>query len=534
MIAAVALLMPMLSCGLSPHEQASFSHRASLGHQASFSHQAGLGHQASLSIDKSADKASAGLGDIITYTFRITNTDNVTVDNVTLEDSKLWTTPRSIGSLGPGDNITVSDNYTVVLDDFTNFPSPLTNTANVTGTDANGNSVSAVASASVDLNDYTRTIVVTKTATPNPASLGDTITYTYTVTNTGQVTTDNLTLIDDKLGAISLDKTTLIPGETANSTGSYTHDVVGGDLPGPIVNIATAEGEDPLGNTVTDDATASVDLIGCPQEPGSRSLGFYKNHPCVVEQVLPITIAGEQVTTAEQAIEIIKDRRSHWSRLRSQLMVTMLNVAVFGIGDCTLEHLGLDGSQTVNEVIADAEALLADPSASKDELSAMQDLLDRINNSNTDAPLPEEIAEACPPGKGRGHHDDDDDDDDDTVNKADILKRRGVPGKGIDRAPGLQKPFNPKSQAAEHAGKKSRNSDDEEATQDNGQGKPKMSKQLKTRTRVENQTAAMEQVTTRTRFENQAGDDEATQNEGEAKPKTKKQHETKSKGKNEH
>lgn len=38
--------------------------------------------------------------------------------------------------------------------------------------------------------------------------------------------------------------------------------------------------------------------------------------------------------------------------------------------------------------------------------------------------------------------------------KADILKDSGVPGKGIDTAPGLQKEFNPKSQAAEHAGKK--------------------------------------------------------------------------------
>jgi len=38
--------------------------------------------------------------------------------------------------------------------------------------------------------------------------------------------------------------------------------------------------------------------------------------------------------------------------------------------------------------------------------------------------------------------------------KADILKDSGVPGKGLENAPGLQKPFNPNSQAAEHAGKK--------------------------------------------------------------------------------
>ena len=38
--------------------------------------------------------------------------------------------------------------------------------------------------------------------------------------------------------------------------------------------------------------------------------------------------------------------------------------------------------------------------------------------------------------------------------KAGILARRGVPGKGTENAPGLQKPFNPESKAAEHAGKK--------------------------------------------------------------------------------
>lgn len=40
------------------------------------------------------------------------------------------------------------------------------------------------------------------------------------------------------------------------------------------------------------------------------------------------------------------------------------------------------------------------------------------------------------------------------LTKAQILKLSGVPGKGIDKAPGLQKPFNASSHAADHAGKK--------------------------------------------------------------------------------
>ncbi|HUW24019.1 MAG TPA: DUF5011 domain-containing protein [Patescibacteria group bacterium] len=40
------------------------------------------------------------------------------------------------------------------------------------------------------------------------------------------------------------------------------------------------------------------------------------------------------------------------------------------------------------------------------------------------------------------------------LSKADILIRSGVPGNGLENAPGLQKPFNPNSQAGQNAGKK--------------------------------------------------------------------------------
>jgi hypothetical protein len=41
-----------------------------------------------------------------------------------------------------------------------------------------------------------------------------------------------------------------------------------------------------------------------------------------------------------------------------------------------------------------------------------------------------------------------------TMNKADILIESGVPGRGVNEAPGLQKKFNPNSNAPNNAGKK--------------------------------------------------------------------------------
>lgn len=57
-----------------------------------------------------------------------------------------------------------------------------------------------------------------------------------------------------------------------------------------------------------------------------------------------------------------------------------------------------------------------------------------------------------------------------TQTKAEILELMGVPGKGIETAPGLQKPFNPKSQAGEHAGKNwgTDNQTGEQEATDNG------------------------------------------------------------------
>ncbi len=79
------------------------------------------------------------------------------------------------------------------------------------------------------------------------------------MTNTGTVTLENVTVVDDKLGPITLAKTTLAPGESTTGTASTT--VAAADAPGQLVNVATAAGEGPGGERVTDQDDASVDLV---------------------------------------------------------------------------------------------------------------------------------------------------------------------------------------------------------------------------------------------------------------------------------
>jgi hypothetical protein len=100
---------------------------------------------------------------------------------------------------------------------------------------------------------------IIKSADPTSAAVGDTITYTYTIFNNGNVTTDNLSLQDDKLGEISLADTTLAPGEEVTATASY--EVTASDLPVPIANTATATGiapDDTVVSAVTDHVSVSL------------------------------------------------------------------------------------------------------------------------------------------------------------------------------------------------------------------------------------------------------------------------------------
>jgi len=330
MIAVVALLMPMSTINV------------------------GAQDEASLSISKSADPTSATIGDTITYTYTISNSSNVTIEDVSLVDDPLGTI--DLGgqtSLESGATITATTTYTVAE---TDLPGSLVNTATVSGADPDGNTATASATASVDLT-YTASLQLTKTAVPLPAAPHETITYTYTITNDGNVTADNLSLQDDKLGEISLTDPTLAPGESVTATATYT--VTTADLPGPIVNTATVSGNDATGQSLL---TTS----------NSASVSLYINK---------------------------------W-----------------------------------------------------------------------------------------------------LLFKAEILKLMGVAGKGIEKAPGLQKPFNPKSQAAEHAGKKDKDQEEE---------------QLRIRERVENQ-GTEEQLQITSEVENQAGNEQATQDDDDEQAKSGK------------
>ncbi len=220
------------------------------------------------------DNAPIGIynaGDQVTYTFAVTNTGNVTLNNVTVTDPLVTMLGGPIPSLAPGatDNATFTANYLLTQADIN--AGMFTNIATTTGTPPSLLNVT-------DTDDDTQIFLLTpsinlvKTGTyVDNAPLGiynagDQITYTFTVTNTGNVTLTNVILTDPLITAMGGPIASLAPGAVDNTTftGSYT--LVEADIDeGSFTNVATITGTPPSGPNVND---TDDDMQNFAQTPG--------------------------------------------------------------------------------------------------------------------------------------------------------------------------------------------------------------------------------------------------------------------------
>ncbi|MCP4304772.1 MAG: hypothetical protein GY788_07850, partial [bacterium] len=90
-----------------------------------------LTYNAALTLSKIANVETARIDETITYTYRVTNTGNVSLTNLIASDTPLGAISFNKDNLTPGQDTTGTLIYTVGEDDL---PGPLTNTAIVTST----------------------------------------------------------------------------------------------------------------------------------------------------------------------------------------------------------------------------------------------------------------------------------------------------------------------------------------------------------------------------------------------------------------
>ncbi|SER44683.1 conserved repeat domain-containing protein, partial [Granulicatella balaenopterae] len=166
------------------------------------------------------------IGDKIYYAFEVTNTGKVTINEVTFNDELLGMTDQKVTvTIEPGKSYTyqVESPYIITQKDLQNAKGKIINIVKATATTPNGGKIPEVSSETETPVEPNPSIKLEKTADKTNLVVGETVTYTFTVTNTGNVTLTNVTATDDKLtpSTITLETTTLAPGETTTGTGTY-------------------------------------------------------------------------------------------------------------------------------------------------------------------------------------------------------------------------------------------------------------------------------------------------------------------------
>ena len=236
-------------------------------------------------IDNGGDGISEG--DIISYSYTVTNTGNVTLNEIAVTDDKITATDIScenktvsptnvIDTLSPGSSATCLADYEVTEADYAAAEVTNIGTASTTFNDTNveGEDELTVSLANPLVSISLDGVLDVETVAPNDrADAGDEITYTYTVTNTGNVSLDNITVTDNKIPSTAIsceNKTesptnvidTLSPGLFVTCIATYLLTQSNIDT-GSIDNTATATTKYPntvSGATVTDSDSESIDI----------------------------------------------------------------------------------------------------------------------------------------------------------------------------------------------------------------------------------------------------------------------------------
>ena len=147
----------------------------------------------------------------------------------------------------------------------------------------------------------------------------------------------------------------------------------------------------------------------CKDMGRTATIGYWKNHPEDYMPHLPMYLGSELITNESEANFIFNygdDATSMMNKLKGQLLAMKFGVVHFGVGDYffgreedilagilqdlkdagkdtqeILDYFGTDDGKTFKEIVADAEDMFtADPVPNDEELEAMKNLINGINN----------------------------------------------------------------------------------------------------------------------------------------------------------
>ncbi len=223
-----------------------------------------------LTVDKSSASSNfSNVGDVISYTYLVTNTGDTTLTRtINITDNKIgtfacWVPPTTGPSADkiftPAETLSCSANYTVTQADLdAGF---VTNQATTATTHGSANvAVSSPADSFTVNANQNPGLNVAKSATTLPVTaLGQVLTYTVTATNSGNVTLSNITITDPLIPSMSCTVASLSVGASTNCVGTYTVTQANFNA-GQVANTATATATSPQGTPVSKTGTNTVPI----------------------------------------------------------------------------------------------------------------------------------------------------------------------------------------------------------------------------------------------------------------------------------
>ncbi len=195
-----------------------------------------------LKFEKSASTTTYDhAGQIITYTYKVTNSGNVKISGpITVTDNKIGTFTISTKDLATGAIVSGKATYKITSQNLKE--GSVINLAYATGI-YNKQKVKSNQASSTVKNNQKPALTIIKSASPTVYSaVGQTITYAYKVTNSGNFKISGpITVTDNKIGTFTISTKDLAPGATVN--GKATYKITSQNLKeGSVTNLAYATG----------------------------------------------------------------------------------------------------------------------------------------------------------------------------------------------------------------------------------------------------------------------------------------------------
>jgi uncharacterized repeat protein (TIGR01451 family) len=218
----------------------------------------------SLSFAKSAVSASfTNAGDVINYEFRLENTGNVTLTDVSVSDALIPVISCPSTTLLPAEVITCTGAYSVTQDDVD--AGEVINNASASAAPPGGAApITPTSSATVDAASNPSFTFEKRATRTEFAAVGDILTYEFDVVNTGSVTLNDILITDDLIAAVNCPVTTLAPSASTICSANYT--VIQADIDaGSVINNAGASAS-PADGSIVDDLTSQA-TVSADQAP---------------------------------------------------------------------------------------------------------------------------------------------------------------------------------------------------------------------------------------------------------------------------